>query len=81
MAAWSHREMRHLATGFTLNLSPKNLLILGGRFRTESGLVGSLYAFSRSEFRVRGVENPAGIMEPPYTVENDSVGVILGRLG
>jgi hypothetical protein len=75
-ASWTHREVRG-----AVDESPKNLLVLGGRFRTDSGLVGSLYAFSRSEFTDRAVENPGGFFEPLLTMHMESVVLLLGRLG
>jgi iron complex outermembrane receptor protein len=74
--SWTHREVRGAA-----DESPKNLLVLGGRFKTDSGLVGSLYAFSRSEFTDRAVENPGGFFEPLLTMHMQSVVLLLGRLG
>jgi hypothetical protein len=64
-----------------IDQNPKNILVLGGRFRTDSGLVGSLYAFSRSEFTDRAVENPGGFFEPLLTMHMESVVLLLGRLG
>jgi iron complex outermembrane receptor protein len=75
-ASWTHREVVEAA-----DESPKNLLILGGRWRTDSGLVGSLYAFSRSEFTDRAVENPGGFFEPFLQMHMESVVLLLGRLG
>ncbi len=75
-ASWSYREVRGAA-----DESPKNILVLGGRFLTDSGLVGSLYAFSRSEFTDRVVENPGGFFEPLLQMHMQSVVLVLGRLG
>jgi iron complex outermembrane receptor protein len=75
-ASWTHREVLG-----AVDESPKNILVLGGRFRTDSGLVGSLYAFSRSEFTDRAVENPGGFFEPLLKMHMESVMLIIGRLG
>jgi hypothetical protein len=61
--------------------SPRNLITLGGRFHTDSGLIGSLYLFSRSEFWDTGVENPSGLLEPPLSQHMDNVFLAMGRLG
>ena len=50
LATWAHREVFDLDTGNSWDEAPKNLMALGGRFHTETGLVGSLYLFTRSEF-------------------------------
>jgi len=81
MAAWSHKQVLTLGVGRISDLSPKNLITVGGRFRTESGLVGSLYMFSRSEFWEEGVENPEGLLAPAGRVHMDNVILFLGKLG
>jgi hypothetical protein len=81
LASWAHREVFNHKTGRASDESPKNLIALGGRFRTESGLVGSLYMFSRSEFWDRYVPNPAGLLEPYYNQHMDNVFLFLGYLG
>jgi len=75
-ASWTHRVVLQAS-----DENPKDLLVLGGRFRTDSGLIGSLYAFSRSEFTDRAVENPGGFFEPLLTMHMESVVLLLGRLG
>jgi iron complex outermembrane receptor protein len=74
-AAWAHRQVLENDT------SPKNLIMLGGRFRTGFGLLGSLYVFSRSEFWDRGMENPDGMMAPSLVRHMDNVMLLLGKLG
>ena len=61
--------------------NPKNLITLGGRFRTDLGLVGSLYLISRSEFWDRSIENPGGFLEPYLTMHMHNVFLFMGRLG
>jgi len=75
VAWWSHREVLHKDT------SPKNLIAVGGRFQTSFGLLGSLYGFSRSEFRDREVNNPEGLMAPLTSLHMDNVLLVLARLG
>jgi outer membrane receptor protein involved in Fe transport len=81
LAAWAHRQVFDRGVSSFLDTSPKNMLTLGGRFLTDSGLVGSLYAFSRSEFWDRYVENPAGLLEEPLQRHLDNVVLVLGRIG
>jgi outer membrane receptor for ferrienterochelin and colicin len=80
LASWAYREVFE-DTSETRVQSPRNLITLGGRFRTDSGLIGSLYLFSRSEFWDTGVENPSGLMEPPLSQHMDNVFLAMGRLG
>jgi iron complex outermembrane receptor protein len=80
-ASWIHRQGFDKDTGDPLVELPKNLLTLGGRFRTESGLVGSLYAFSRSELTDLMVENPRGLLQPFLPVELDHFIMVLARIG
>jgi hypothetical protein len=61
--------------------TPKNLVTVGGRFRSSSGLVGSLYVFARSEFSDNSVENPEGLLAPPLTEQVDNVFLFMGKLG
>jgi outer membrane receptor protein involved in Fe transport len=81
MASWAHRQVLELAIGRISDHTPKNLVTLGGRFRTDSGLVGSLYMFSRSEFEERDVENPEGLLAPALTMHMDNVMLFMGKLG
>jgi iron complex outermembrane receptor protein len=78
---WSHREVFNLKDHSSTDMSPKNLMALGGRFKTDLGLLGSLYAFSRSEFWDRWVENPAGVLEPTLVQHMDNNVLILAKLG
>ncbi len=81
LASWAYRELFDRKTATVSDDTPKNLFTLGGRFRTESGLVGSLYMFSRSEFSDDGVENPAGLLTPRLTLHMDTTLMFLGKLG
>lgn len=81
VASWAHREVFDGDLSRASDSSPKNLLTLGGRFRTERGLLGSLYAFSRSEFKDRGVQNPGGLLQPMLARDMDNVVLLLGKLG
>jgi iron complex outermembrane receptor protein len=81
MASWTHREVFSQDDWKYEDKSPKNLITVGGRFKTESGLVGSLYFFSRSKFPDRYVDNPAGMLEPSLSIDLDNSILILGKLG
>ncbi len=81
LAAWAHREVRDHDTGQTHDTSPKNLIILGGRFRSRVGLLGSLYISSRSEFWDRGMSSPEGWFEPQLQIHLENVFVVLGKVG
>ncbi|MFC1654254.1 TonB-dependent receptor plug domain-containing protein [Myxococcota bacterium] len=74
-ASWANRQVLENDT------SPKNLITLGGRFRTDFGLLGSLYIFSRSEYVDRGMENPEGMMAPQLAIHMDHVMLFLAKLG
>jgi outer membrane receptor protein involved in Fe transport len=80
-ASWSHREAYEPDSGFYRDSDPKNLITLGGRLRTESGLLGSLYVFTRSEFWDRWVYNPDGMLEDILHQHLDNVALVLGKLG
>jgi hypothetical protein len=80
LAAWAYREV-YFDAGEPRVQSPRNLITLGGRFRADSGLIGSLYLFSRSEFWDTSVENPSGLMAPPLSQHMDNVFLAMGRLG
>jgi iron complex outermembrane receptor protein len=81
VAAWAHREVLPKAGSKDAGRSPRNLITLGARFNTDSGLVGSFYAFSRSKFTAGGVPNPAGPLVKPLTANMDNVLLILGKFG
>jgi hypothetical protein len=81
VASWSHREVFYTGSGEFDDGSPKNYLTLGGRFLTRSGLLGSLYAFIRSEFTDFFVANPEGIMEDYQVFSMPRVALLIGRLG
>ncbi len=81
LLSWSSRQVLDMETANISENSPKNLVTLGGRFRTNSGLLGSLYIFSRSEFTQASVENPEGLLAPKLTYQHDNSFLILGKLG
>jgi outer membrane receptor protein involved in Fe transport len=81
LASWAYREVFDRTAGRVLNTTPKNLATVGGRFRTESGLVGSLYFFSRSDIVDTDVESPAGALAPSLVMHLDHVMLFLGKLG
>ncbi|MBW1870971.1 MAG: TonB-dependent receptor, partial [Deltaproteobacteria bacterium] len=81
LASWTHREVFLYETGQADDTSPKNLITLGGRFRTDGGLLGSLYVFTRSEFQDRAVENPRGLLETELQQHLENVVLILGKFG
>jgi iron complex outermembrane receptor protein len=81
LASWTHREVIAEEDSADSDRSPKNLLTLGARFNTDSGLVGSLYAFSRSEFTAGGVPNPAGLLEKNERARMNNVLLVLGKIG
>jgi hypothetical protein len=80
MASWAFREDFSRQTAEVATTVPKNLFTIGGRFRTESGLVGSLYLFSRSEID-QAVENPKGLFEPKLQMHLPSVLLLMGKVG
>ncbi len=83
--SWTHREVFRHDDRFVPERqednTPKNLITLGGRFRTGWGLIGSLYVFTRSRFTDWGVENPAGILESRLQQPMPNVFLLLGKLG
>ena len=81
LASWTHREVLVEGRQADASRSPKNLITLGARFKTDSGLVGSLYAFSRSEFTAGGVPNPAGMLEKSKQADMNNVLLVLGKIG
>jgi len=81
LASWSNRQVVSLRKEDYQVSNPQNQITLGGRFQLESGLVGSLYAFSRSEIRYYSLENPSGLLEPLLSQYVDHVILFLGRLG
>jgi outer membrane receptor protein involved in Fe transport len=81
LASWVYREVSDQTSGGIVDTTPKNLVTVGGRFRSSSGLVGSLYIFSRSEFSDANVENPEGILAPKLTEHSDNVLLVMGKLG
>jgi len=81
LASWAHREVFNRQDMKLIDTSPKNLITLGGRYLSEWGLVASLYAFCRSEFWDRAVQNPGGLMEPLLSDHLDNAVLFIGRLG
>jgi hypothetical protein len=81
LATWSNRQVVNVRKDDPPSSNPQNLITLGGRFQLESGLVGSLYAFSRSELWHYSLENPSGLLEPLLTHHTDHVVLFLGKLG
>jgi iron complex outermembrane receptor protein len=80
-ASWSHREIYSYEIDGIEDRNPKNLVVLGGRFNLDSGLIGSLYIHTRSEFIDLGVENPAGILAGGVTRHMDNMALVLAKLG
>jgi iron complex outermembrane recepter protein len=81
LASWTYREEIRAREGTTDDESPKNMLILGGRFSSDSGLVGSLYLFSRSEYMSGGIPSPEGMLADDTKEHIDNVFLILGKIG
>jgi outer membrane receptor protein involved in Fe transport len=80
MASWAFREELSRETAAVATTVPKNMFTLGGRFRMESGLVGSLYLFSRSEID-QTVENPKGLFEPGLKMHLPTAFLLMGKVG
>jgi hypothetical protein len=78
---WTHKEFYYHRTESWGAQDPRNYLTLGGRFRTEMGLLGSLFVFTRSEFHDQSVASPAGLLEPPLQLQVDEGMLLLGKLG
>jgi iron complex outermembrane receptor protein len=81
LASWSQRYIVKGVTWEGADETPQHMITLGGRFRTSTGLLGSLYAHSRSEFVDRGVLNPAGVLSPPLVMRMENVVLLIGKLG
>jgi outer membrane receptor protein involved in Fe transport len=81
LAIWTHKEFYYHRTESWGVQDPRNYLTLGGRFRTQMGLLGSLYVFTRSEYIDRSVASPAGLLEPPLEMHVDEGMLLLGKLG
>jgi iron complex outermembrane receptor protein len=81
LASWTYREVFNRKESKIEEGTPKNLVTLGGRFRSESGLVGSLYVFSRSDITDDKVENPEGLLADPLSMRIDTVFLVMGKLG
>jgi len=80
-ASWSHREIYSYKIDGLEDRNPKNQIILGGRFDLDSGLLGSLYIHTRSEFTDVGVENPAGMLAGMVSRHMDNMALVLAKLG
>ncbi len=81
LAVWTHKEFYYHRTESWGAQDPRNYLTLGGRFRTQIGLLGSLYVFTRSEFHDHSVASPKGLLEPPLEMHVDESMLLLGKLG
>jgi len=81
MAFWDHRQQYKNGLSISNNSFPKNIFGLGGRFQVESGLLGSLFVFTRSEFTDDEVSNPEGFGAPILTQHMDHTVTILGHIG
>ena len=81
MASWAFREMFDRTNCCASDTTPKHLFTIGGRFRTNDGILGSLYIFSRSEFMHRLVENPEGLFAPAMTQKMHNAFLIMAKLG
>ena len=81
MAYWDHRQIiRKINTGTDAD-TPHNLLGLGGQFKLDWGLMGSLYVYTRSEVTEYRVESPDGLLGDPMNQKLPHSMVILGKLG
>jgi iron complex outermembrane receptor protein len=80
-ASWAHREVFEQQTGKTSANSPKNLLSLGGNYKSSGGFLGSLYMFTRSGFVASGITNPDGIMAPSLSREVEHEMLVMGKFG
>jgi iron complex outermembrane receptor protein len=81
LASWTHKEIYRRDAGVWDGREPRNFITLGGRFRTDAGLLGSLYVFTRSGFRDTAVFNPGGLLEPVLQERVDDTMLFLGKLG
>jgi len=81
LAVWTHKEYYYHESGRWGVSDPRNFITLGGRFRLEPGLLGSLFVFARSEFTDMRVANPAGLLEDPLQVHVDESVFVLAKLG
>jgi iron complex outermembrane receptor protein len=80
LASWAFREEFKNKNKNSTGSSPKNFLIAGVRFRTDSGLVGSLYAFAHSEFTEK-VASPSGLLEEGVNIHMANFALVLGKIG
>ena len=80
MASWAFREELSRQTAAVATTVPKNMFTIGGRFRMESGCVGSLYLFSRSAID-QTVENPKGLFEPGLRMHLPTALLLMGKVG
>jgi hypothetical protein len=81
LANWTHREAFDSETGKSDDQIPKNLIALGGRFKTSFGLLGSLYAFSRSEYRDHHVQDAEGLLMLPNIRHMDNALIVTSKIG
>ena len=80
LASWAYREEFKREDSLSACTSPKNFLVAGVRFRTDSGLVGSLYAFTHSEF-LEKVPTPGGILDKGVYIHMENLALVLGKIG
>ncbi|MBW1810629.1 MAG: TonB-dependent receptor [Deltaproteobacteria bacterium] len=81
LAAAAYRAEFLHETNQQLDISPKFLFTLGGRFLTDQGLLGSLYIFSRSKFKDDAVANPEGLLEDYVVQDMENVFLLMSRIG
>jgi len=81
LATWTHRELIYRRDSTTCDWSPKNTITLGGRLLSDSGIVGSLFVHTRSEYWYRSVPNPQGLLEPLLEQHLENNFILIGRLG
>ena len=81
LASWTYREEIQTESGMTDTGSPQNMMIFGGRYKSDSGLLFSLYAFTRSELRAGGIPHPGGLLEGNIDEDISHVVLLLGKIG
>ena len=81
MAAWVHKEIYLRGANVWDGREPRNFITLGGRFKTDRGILGSLYVFTRAGYLDTAVFNPGGILEPPLQERVEDAMLFLGKLG
>jgi hypothetical protein len=83
-AWWVHRVAPGEYVGdLATASSPADMLALGGRARTDLGLLGSCYCFYRSAVRLKHLPNPSGLLQP-LLINNEDMPtalLLIARLG